>query len=209
MLSSILGKKIGMAQTFSQNGEVTPVTVIDIANWFVTQIKTPEKDGYAAVVLGLPRNKYAEQPFAQNWCRNKKKYFLHLQEIKIDESELEKIKVGKEIKLEDMDLAQEDLVKVTGNSKGLGFQGVMRRWGFGGGPSGHGSNFHRKPGAISHICSQGKVIKGKKLPGQTGNRRVAVKGLKIVDLNKENGCLFVKGAVPGKKDSLVIISKQG
>ncbi|MCK4651332.1 50S ribosomal protein L3 [Candidatus Babeliales bacterium] len=207
MLSRIFGKKMGMTQIFIQDGKVIPVTVIDIANLFVTQIKTMQKDGYSALQLGLLRNRYNKLPFDINWCKNKKKYFLHLKELKINEDELEKVKIGHKITLENVDIEKEVIVKVTSNSKGLGFQGVVKRWGFSGGPSSHGSNFHRIPGSIGTICSQGKVYKGKKMPGQCGSKQITIKGLKIIELDKKGGYLYVNGAVPGKKNSLVVISK--
>ncbi len=209
MLGSIFGKKIGMSQIFTEKGQVVPVTVIDVASWLVTQVKTSKKDGYTALQLGLLKKRYKKQPFILDWLKDKSKYFSFLREIKVEESVLEKVKVGKEIKLEDSGFEEEKRVNVTSKSKGQGFQGVVKRWGFAGGPGGHGSNFHRKPGAISFLCTEGEVIKGKKLPGQHGNRQFTTKNLKVVRLDKENGCLFVKGAVPGKKNSVVTVCKQG
>jgi len=209
MLSSIFGKKIGMTQIFSEEGKSFPVTVIDIPRLFVTQVKTPENDGYAALQVGMLRKRYVGKPFDRNWCSDKKKYFLHVREIKVDDATLGKFKIGKEVKLDDVDVQKDTLVKATGKNKGKGFQGVVKRWGFGGGPSSHGSNFHRIPGSIGTICSQGKVYKGKQLPGQCGCKQITISGLTIVDVDKEQGCLFVKGAVPGKRDSLLFISKQG
>jgi large subunit ribosomal protein L3 len=208
MLSRIFGKKIGMTQTFLDTGEVIPTTVINVANLFVTQVKIPKKDGYAALQIGLLRNKYVKHPFDKNWCLDKKKYFLHLSEVPIDEANIGKFKVGQEVKLDDLNFDKGVTVKVTGKSRGLGFQGVVKRWNFSGGPSSHGSNFHRIPGSMGGMCSQGKVFKGKKLPGHCGCKQVAVKGLTILDVHKD-GYLLVKGSVPGKKDSLVVISKQG
>ena len=209
MLGRIFGKKIGMSQIFTEKGEVVPVTVIDVANWLVTQIKTSKRDGYSALQLGLVKKKYNKQPFVSDWLKDKKKYFSCLREAKVEESVLEKVKVGKEINLEDSGFEAEKLVNVTSNSKGQGFQGVVKRWGFSGGPSAHGSNFHRIPGSMSNLCAEGKVFKGKKLPGHYGNEQFTIKNLKVVRLDKDNGCLFVKGAVPGKKDSVVTVCKQG
>ena len=209
MLNSVLGKKIGMSQIFTQKGEVIPVTVIDVANLFVTQIKTPQGDGYAALQLGILRNRYKKEVFSIDWLKNKKKHFCHLREVSVQESELAGFKLGQKVDLDGVGLQSESLVKITGTSRGLGFQGVVKRWGFAGGPASHGSTFHRAPGSIGNMCSQGNVIKGKKLPGHMGNKQVTVKGLKVVHLDKKDGCLFVKGTIPGKKDSLVIVCKQG
>jgi large subunit ribosomal protein L3 len=208
MLSRIFGKKLGMTQIFLDTGEVVPVTVINVANLFVTQVKTLEKDGYAALQIGLLRNKYTKHPFDKDWCLNKKKYFLHLSEVLVDGVNVVKFKIGQEIKLDTVNFNKGGEVKITGKSRGLGFQGVVKRWNFSGGPSSHGSNFHRIPGSMGGMCSQGKVFKGKKLPGHCGCKQTTIKGLTILDINKD-GYLFVKGSVPGKKDSLVFISKQG
>jgi large subunit ribosomal protein L3 len=209
MLNSIVGKKIGMMQLFGKDGQVIPVTVIDASNWIVTQIKTKENDGYSALQLGLLRKKYRKKTFDNNWLKNKKNYFLHIKEVFSTDDISDKLKVGQEIKFENVSLQEENTVDVVGKSRGLGFQGVVRRWGFAGGGASHGSKFHRAPGAIGSMRTQGEVIKGKRLPGHQGNATVTIKGLKLVRIDKSNGCLFLKGAVPGKKDSLVIVSKQG
>lgn len=209
MLGSVLGKKIGMTQLFTEKGQVVPVTVIDFSSWFVTQVKTGERDGYAAVQLGLLRNRYKKQTFDTKWIKNKAEYFAHLKEVSVDEKDVDKVKVGNEVASDFAGLKNDMLVSVTGKTRGLGFQGVVKRWGFKGGGRSHGSNFHRIPGSIGNICAVGRVAKGKKLPGQYGNKQITVKGLKIVDLDKERRYLFVKGAIPGKKNSVVIISKQG
>lgn len=209
MINSIVGKKIGMTQIFENNGQVVPVTVIDTSDLVVTQIKTKEKDGYFALQLGLLRKKYREKPFDSNWLKHKKDYFLSFNEIDINQGVVNNVKVGQKFNLDNVALKENSVVKVTGKSRGLGFQGVVKRWNFAGGGAAHGSKFHRAPGAIGSMRTQGEVIKGKRLPGHHGFRNVTVKGLKIVRLDKNNGCLFVKGAVPGKKESVVIVSMQG
>ncbi len=117
--------------------------------------------------------------------------------------------MGQVVAIDKVALLEGQKVAVTGKSKGLGFQGVVKRWGFGGGPKSHGSKFHRRPGAISHMRTQGEVIKGKRFPGHMGCRQFTIRGLEIVKIEKEKGFLLVKGSVPGKKDSLVLIRKQG
>ena len=126
----------------------------------------------------------------------------------LDDDSVENFSVGHLVRLDQTSFEEGSYVDVAGKSRGLGFQGVVKRWNFSGGPKTHGSTFHRKPGSIGNICSQGKVVKGKKMPGQCGNKRVMVKRLRVVRLNKDDGYLFIKGAVPGKKNSLLII-KQG
>lgn len=206
MFDRLIGKKIGMTQLFDENRKVVPVTVIDVGVWFVTQVKTEDKDGYNALQLGLPRKRYEGMPFSFDWLKDKKKYFLHVKEVVLDSASDRK--VGSKMSIGDFGVEEKVMVDVAGVSRGLGFQGAMKRWGFAGGPSGHGSTFHRKPGSIGNMCSQGKVVKGKKLPGQCGCKRKTVKNLKVARVDKESNCLFVSGSVPGKKDSLLFIYKK-
>ncbi|MCB9493340.1 MAG: 50S ribosomal protein L3 [Epsilonproteobacteria bacterium] len=206
VLNNALGKKIGMTQLFNEAGDAIPVTVVNVGNWYVTQIKTAVKDGYDALQVALPRKRYRNQEFSTSWLHAKKEYFLHVKEIPMT-GENAAFELGQKITLQDTSLEQGDTVAIIGISKGLGFQGVVKRWGFSGGPGGHGSKFHRIPGAIGHLRRQGEVIKGKKLPGHMGMKRTTVKGLKIAHIDKENGYVFVQGAVPGKKDTLITIKK--
>lgn len=209
MLDNIFGKKIGMTQIFTAEGKVVPVTAIDVGRWIVTQIKTQDRDGYNALQVGLLKKRHNQDSLTGDWLKNKNNLCLMFREVLIDAQSINSFKVGQKLDLSKTSLTEKDKVKVTGTSRGLGFQGVVKRWGFAGGPSAHGSNFHRIPGSIGNLCSQGKVVKGKKLPGQTGNRTISVKNLEIIKLDKDSDVLFVKGAVPGKKESLVLISKQG
>ncbi len=208
MLSGVLGKKLGMTQLFNAEGKVVPVTVVDVGTWYVTQVKTPERDGYSALQVGLPRKRYQGVTFSPEWLKKKSVYFLHIKEVKqIDLKH--SFTVGQKVTLDDVVLQEGEVVSVTGTSRGFGFQGVVRRWGFGGGPKTHGSKFHRIPGSSGFLRTQGEVMKGKKFPGHMGAAQVTVEGLDIVKIDKETGCMFIKGALPGKKDSLVIIRKLG
>ena len=206
-MEKILGKKIGMSQIFDEQGNVVPVTVVDVKNWIVTQVKMPQTDGYAAIQAGLVRNRYTGQPYNAEWLKEKPTYFLHLKEIKVNDGDLGKYTVGQTLTMDMIPFNDGDMIAVIGTSRGLGFQGVVKRYGFAGGPKTHGSKFHRKPGSASHMRSQGEVIKGKRFPGHMGVEQVTVKGLKLVRFDRDAGCLFIKGAVPGKKDSLVAIKK--
>lgn len=206
-MEKILGKKIGMSQIFDEQGNVVPVTVVDVNNWIVTQVKTPKVDGYAAIQTGLVRDRYLGQPFNAEWLQKKEKHFLHLKEVKVNETDLENYNVGKTLTMETVPFNEGDEVAVIGTSRGLGFQGVVKRHGFAGGPGAHGSKFHRRPGAASHMRSQGEVIKGKRYPGHMGADQVTVEGLKLVRFDRTAGYVFIKGAIPGKKDSLVAIKK--
>lgn len=207
MLNSVLGKKIGMTQIFDAKGNVVPVTVVDISNLFVTQIKTPEKDGYTAVQVGMLRNRYRGESFSPSWLQTKKDIFLHIREVQAEQTS--DLTQGQALTVDNSSIQEGIKVVVTGTSKGLGFQGVVKRWGFGGGPKAHGSKFHRRPGSSGNMRRQGEVLKGKKFPGHMGTDQVSVKGLTVVRIDRENGCLFIKGALPGKKDSLVLVKKQG
>lgn len=206
MLTSVLGRKVGMTQIFDSEGNVVSVTVINIENLYITQIKTDKKDGYTALQVGFLKKKYQNKDFSRDWLRTKKRYFSNFREIKV-EDEVGDFDLGQRIIIDQIALQEGQEVAVVGTSRGLGFQGVVKRWGFGGGPSSHGSKLHRKPGAISHMRRQGEVIKGKKLPGRMGCKRFTIRGLKVI--RKENGFLFVKGSVPGKKDSLILVRRQG
>ncbi len=205
MLNSVLGTKVGMTQLFDKNGDVIPVTVVDINNWFVTQIKLSNKDGYNAVQVGLLRNRFRGQNFSPLWLKAKKDHFLNLKEVRSED--VQSFAPGQPLELTALSIQEGDVVAVTGTSRGLGFQGVVKRWNFRGGPAAHGSKFHRRPGTSGCLRTQGEIIKGKKFPGHTGAEQVTVKGLKIVRIDRDTGCVFIKGAIPGKKDSLVTLQK--
>ena len=208
MLNELFGTKIGMTQVFDQDRNVIPATVINIADWFITQVKTKKNDGYSAIQVGLLKKRYHDKKFSDEWLSSKEKIFSYLREVEIDESEEGNYLAGQAILLDAVELKENESVAVSGISRGLGFQGVMKRWGFAGGPKGHGSNFHRAPGSIGNMATQGNVVKGKKLPGRCGGKAVTVKGLRIVKVDQESGHVFVSGAVPGKKNSLLFICKQ-
>lgn len=208
MLNGLLGIKIGMSQIFDDGRKVIPVTAVEIGEWFVTQIKTVENDGYSALQLGLLRKKHQGKSFSPEWLKKKKEMFVHLKEVLVEEAELPSCVLGQKIGLKDFDIATGDKLDIAGANRGLGFQGVVKRWNFSGGPGGHGSTFHRKPGSIGNMCSEGNVVKGKKLPGHTGNKRITVQNLKVVKVDQDANCLLVKGAVPGKKNTLLFIRKR-
>jgi large subunit ribosomal protein L3 len=207
MFSRLLGTKVGMSQIFDENRNVIPVTVINVGGWIVTQIKTAEKDGYVALQLGLPRKRYRNKPFSSDWLKDKSKFFLHIYETHFN-GDVSGFKLGQIISVKDHSLTDKDFVDVAGTSIGFGFQGVVKRWGFAGGPKSHGSMFSRRPGAIGSMRTQGEVIKGKKLPGRKGGKRITVKGLKVARVDEPSNFLFVRGAVPGKRETVLFISKQ-
>jgi large subunit ribosomal protein L3 len=192
----ILGKKIEMSQIFNKEGKIIPVTLVEAGPCFITQVKTEDKDGYSAFQIGFKKmekkNKIKKSQI--------QKPFKVLKEFKKDKLEY---KIGDEISISDF--KEGDVVKVAGVSKGKGFQGVVKRWKFAGMCASHGVKHHqRTPGSIGWI-GIGRVIKGKKMPGRMGANRVTVKNLKIVKIDKENNIIAIKGAVPGKKGTLLEI----
>jgi large subunit ribosomal protein L3 len=193
----ILGKKLQMTQIFDKEGNPIPVTLVEAGPCKVVQIKTKEKDGYSAIQVGfLPKRKKIKKT-------EKGKEFYFLREVKVDDPS--QYKVGQEI---DVSIFEEgEKVKVSGLSKGKGFAGVVKRWGFAGRPKSHGTKHEeRAPGAIGSATPP-RVIKGKKMAGRTGQERVTIKNLTIVKVDKENNILAIKGAIPGSRGSLVEIKK--
>lgn len=206
MIRGIWGRKIGMTQVFSQSNKVVPVTVIDTGNWFVTAIKNKERDGYDAIQVACTRKKYEGLPFDANWLKDAKKYFVHVKEIRQDVA-VENVQVGQPAGEFATTFEIGKSVDAYANSIGRGFQGVVRRHGFTGGPASHGSNFKRRPGTMSFMRSRGRVIKGKRLPGQMGMERVTIKNLEIVRIEPTSQIMLIKGSVPGKSGSLVYLRK--
>lgn len=204
MVSGMWGKKVGMTQVFADD-KVIPATAIDVADWLVTDIKTHERDGYHAVQVGCVKKRYAGEDFSTGWLKQPKKYFALLREIRLHEKP-ENISVGQTADFHTL-LAEGDQVDVFGKSRGRGFAGVVKRYNFKGAPGSHGATMGRKTGSIGFMTSQGKVIKGKKMPGHMGAAQCMVKNLDVVKIEKEAQIVLVKGAIPGHKGSLVFIRK--
>ncbi len=193
-MSGILGKKIGMTRLIQDDGRVIPITVVQCEPNVVSQVKTEEKDGYPAIVLGFS---VLKKP-------TKTKKFYHQKEFRITKEEAETIKKGDEITLEN--LKEVEKVKITSTSKGKGFAGVIKRHNFSRGPETHGSHHHREPGSIGACAKPGRVAKGKKMPGRMGGARVSVKNVKIEYIDTDKNIVGFKGAVPGPNGGLVIIT---
>ena len=196
----ILGLKGKMSQIFTEDGKVVPVTVVQAGPVVVTQIRNKEKDGYEAVQVGfLPaKEKNVNKP--QKVAYKEVGYFKYLREFRVNP---ETLQTGDKIDVSSFEVG--DIVDVSGTSKGKGFQGVVKRWGFAGGPKSHGQKHTlRAPGSIGAQGPQ-RVFKGKKMAGRMGGERVTVKNLEIVAIDKENNLLFIKGAVPGKPGTLLEI----
>ena len=195
----ILGKKLGMSQVFKDD-KVIPVTLIESGPNFVTQVKTKEKDGYSAVQLGFGEKKEKNIKKPQKGHLKKIGNLRWLKEFRIDPTELKR---GDEVKISDFNPG--DKVTVIAISKGKGFQGVVKRHGFHGGPKSHGQkDRHRAPGSIGASWPQ-HVIKGMKMAGRMGGDKVTVKNLEIVEVDNENNLIAIKGAIPGRKGTLVMI----
>jgi len=206
-MSLLIGYKKEMMQIFSADGDVIPCTVIDINDVIVVGKRTEEKNKYKAVIFGIGRKKKPSKPEKGKY-KDLKYVPRHVCEIRIDDtSEDATFEVGKEVKLDTF--AVGDKVHVTGISKGKGFQGVIKRWGFKGGPKTHGqSDKHRSPGSIGGGTDPGRVYKGKKMPGRMGNDKVTILNLEVAKVDQKNGILCIKSAVPGGRNSLVKIRKR-
>ena len=200
----ILGKKIGMTRVYAQDGTALGVTVLEAGPCYVTQRKTVEKEGYNAIQVGFDAKKDSRvnKPLAGHFKSAGKGSFYNLQEFRVENPG--DYELGQEINVNDM-FKVGDIVDVTGTAKGKGFQGVMKRHNFSGGPGGHGSKFHRRPGSIGMCAWPARVVKGKKLPGRMGGQTVTKKNVTIIDIRTEDNALIVKGSIPGAKQGLLRI----
>jgi large subunit ribosomal protein L3 len=207
MVSTLIGKKLGMSQLFSADGEAMPVTVIQAGPCTITQIKSVDSDGYNALQLSFGEKKPqgTTKPMLGHFKRCGKGPFNVIKEVKVDD--VGDFELGQEISAEIFQIGE--LVHVMGRSKGKGFAGTIKRWNFSRGPISHGGMNKRPPGSIGCSASPSRVIKGRKMPGQMGNRKVTVKGLKIVDVRPEENIILVKGAVPGGRNGVVLIKRSG
>jgi large subunit ribosomal protein L3 len=204
MVAGLWGKKIGMTQLFIE-GKAIPVTVVDTADWYVTQLKTQENDGYCSVQVGLLKKKYQQEVFSSEWLRSKAKYFSLVKEIRLDQLP-EDVVVGQKADFSSH-FAQGDVVSASGKTKGCGFAGVVRRHGFRGPSASHGDTMGKRPGSIGFMRSQGRVIKGKKMPGHMGAAKHTVRGLTVVKIDSQAQLLLVRGSVPGRAGSLIFVRK--
>ena len=204
MKKAIIGKKLGMTQVFdAEAGVLIPVTVLQAGPCVVTQVKTVDKDGYAAVQVGFvdKREKLVTKPLKGHFDKAGVSYKRYIRELKLDNAADYSVK--DEIKA-DM-FAEGDKIDATAISKGKGYQGAIKRHGQSRGPMGHGSKYHRHAGSNGPATTPGRVFKGKKMAGHMGSKKVTIQNLVVVRVDAEKNLLLVKGAVPGAKNALVTL----
>lgn len=200
--NGLLGKKIGMSQVYLSDGRVQAVTLIKAGPCTVVQVKTENKEGYDAVQLGFNDVKQSMEELEDSSTELQK--YRNLREFRIRDPEA--VEVGQQINVGIFKTG--DLVDITGFSKGKGFAGVVKRYHFAGGPKTHGqSDRHRAPGSIGATTSPGRVLKGKKMAGHMGNKRITARNLRVYETDEERDLLVVKGAVPGPKNNLLLITR--
>lgn len=199
----ILGKKLGMTQIYTEDGKACPVTVVEAGPCCVVQVKTLDNDGYEAIKVGFSEAKERKinKPILGNFKKAGVKPYKMLRELP-----MAGLKVGEFITVERF--AKGDRISVSGISKGKGFQGVMKRHHFSGGPGSHGSMFNRAPGSIGASSYPSRVWKNQRLPGHMGSERVTVRNLEIADVKTDQNILLIKGAIPGAIGAIVQIKKE-
>lgn len=203
----LLGRKVGMTQVFDEAGRAIPVTVVQAGPCTIVQKKTVDKDGYEAVQVGyLPaKPKRVSKPLGGHFGKVNVAPMRHLQEMRLHSAA--EYQTGQTLTV-DLFAPGEEVV-VTGTSKGRGFQGGVKRWGYRGGAKSHGSMFHRAPGSIGASSFPSKVFKGHRMPGRMGGVRVTVRGLHIVQSDPGRNLLLIRGAVPGPQGRLLAVRKTG
>lgn len=199
----IWGKKVGMTQVFADDSSVLPVTAIAFSRWVIAAVKTVERDGYKAVQIGSVRPKHAHAAFSKCWLSDMDAYFTVVREVPVVDGD-QGYSVGS-----DFDpfscVSEGTRVDVTGTTTGRGFLGVVKRYNFAGAKDGHSCRMGNTPGSLSFMCANGKVIKGKKMPGHQGDKTQTIKNLEIVRVLSDDRVILVKGSVPGKAGSLLFI----
>lgn len=204
-MAGLIGKKLGMTQVYDENGRVVPVTVIEAGPCSVLDVRKEESHGYSAVQIGFGKRKAKNVSKAVLGhlakSQNAENPPAIIKEIRLEEDPSEDL--GTELKADLF--AAGSFVDVTGTTKGKGFQGVVKRYNFGGGRASHGGDWTRRPGSIGMCEFPGKVYKGRKMPGHTGNVQRTIMGLKVVQVRPEENLVLIKGAVPGHKGGIVVL----
>lgn len=206
-LNGVYAFKSGMSTIYNEEGVAIPVTVLRYENWYVSQLKTDDNDGYQAVQIACGPKKAKNSNKAEKGHLNKAGFengAKFVREIRQDIPE--GISLGQMVDISSLNAG--DKVKLTAKSKGRGFAGTMKRYNFGGGPASHGSGFHRKPGSIGNRTWPGRVLPGKRMAGHYGDETITVKNVKVVGVLPEEQAILVKGPVPGSKNSLVRLMKE-
>ena len=203
---AIIGKKLGMTQYFNKEGDAIPVTVLELAENIVTEIKTPAKHGYAGIQIGatIKKDKHLNKPLLGNLKKKNLPNFKFLKEYRVQPDELESYKIGEPVDTSKI-LNPNDIVDISGISIGKGFQGMVKLYNKRRGPRSHGSKSYRQPGSIGAHTFPGRVLPGKKMPSRMGNEKVTVRNLKVVEFDKDKNLLLVKGAVPGVEGTLLTV----
>lgn len=201
MLNAIYGKKLGMTQQFAEDGTVIPITVVVAEPNIITQVKTVDTDGYEAVQLGFGdiKAKKVNRPMAGEAKARGVEPRKYHREVRVENAS--EYNLGDEQKVDSFSEVKK--VDVTGTSKGKGFAGVMRRYGFRGGPASHGAHFHRAPGSVGQCATPSRVFKGVRLPGHMGCDTVTIRNLELVGIDEEQNLMLIKGAIPGGKNGVV------
>ena len=204
MSLGLLGNKVGMTQIFDEFGNVIPVTILKIGPCVVTQIKTILNDGYNAIQVGYGnvQNKYLTQSQLGHLQKSNIQPLKYLKEFRVTNPE--EFQIGQILGVDSLSVNQ--LINITGKTNGKGFSGLQKRYNFTRGPMTHGSKNHRAPGSIGMGTSPGRVLPGKKMAGQLGNRIANIRKLKVIQINSDENILIVKGSVPGKPGNLITVS---
>ena len=203
MAIGLLGNKIGMTQIFDESGNIIPVTILKVGPCVITQVKTIDKDGYNAIQVGYGNvsSKTLTQPELGHLQKSNIQPLKYLKEFRI--SEENQFEIGQILNVDAFSEGQ--LVNVRGKSVGKGFSGLQKRYNFARGPMTHGSKNHREPGSIGMGTTPGRVLPGKKMAGQSGNKIATIQKLKVIQINTEENILVIKGSVPGKPGNLLSI----
>jgi len=204
MTVGLLGNKIGMTQIFDESGNIIPVTILKVGPCVVTQVKTVLKDGYNSIQIGYGKisSKLLTQPELGHLQKSDIQPLKYLKEFRLNKT-MDEFKVGQVLNVDSFSVGQ--LVNIRGKSVGKGFSGLQKRYNFTRGPMTHGSKNHRAPGSIGMGTTPGRVLPGKKMAGQLGNKIVTIKKLKVIQTNSKENILVIKGSVPGKPGNLLSI----
>ncbi len=200
----LIGKKVGMSQIFLDSGHVVPVSIIKAGPCSIVQLKDEKKDGYTAIQIGIGERKHTTKALAGHLKKAQLPSIGRLFEIRVTDTSHYKVGDTLDVSV----FSSGNRISITGWTKGRGFSGGVKRWGWRGGPASHGSMAHRKVGSAGPGGLPGRIWKGKTMPGRYGNERVTVKNLEVIKVDKDTHLMYVRGAVPGAKNSYVLLRKQ-